>query len=187
VTAPVYVAGPQPGYQWLLADDEADYERVHAIATHRPGEAWGPPPMHLLERTEDGTILEPADLPWLVSMTLAVSETALRTVRPLLEPYGEFLPVGGSAAGYQLFNGTCWSDALDEARSELARFSDGGIMRIQNVVLATDAFDQAEVIRLHQTPRGPLYFAASLVERIKALGLTGTRFTPRGSLSGSPR
>lgn len=183
----VYAAGPQAGYQWLLADDEADYERVNAIATRAPGEAWAPLPMHLLEHDDDGTSLKPGDLPWHASMTLAVSGTALRTLGPLLEPYGEFLPVSGSATGYHLFNATCWSDALDEERSELVRFSTGRIMDLRNAVLAADAFERAEVILLNQMPRGPLLFSASLVDRINALGLTGTRFTPCGSLSGRPR
>lgn len=183
MTEPVYVAAPQSGYQWLLADDDVDYERLHAIATHQPGEAWVPPPMHLLERDDDGTPLQPADLPWLVSMTLAVAKDALARIRPLLAPYGEFLPVSGSATGCHLFNCTSWTDALDEEESELARFSSGRIMRIRTVTLAADAFEQAEVVRLDQTPRGPLYYSAALVEQITALGLTGTVFTPRGSVT----
>jgi hypothetical protein len=182
VTDPVYVAAPQQGYQWLLADDDQDYERLHALATHRPGEAWASLPMHVLDRDGDGTPLQPADLPWLVSTTLAVAPAALPTIRPLLEPYGEFLPVSGSAIGCHLFNCTSWTDALDEEASELARFSDGRIMRIRTVILRAGAFQQAEVVRLKQTPRGPLYFSEALVRRITALKLTGTQFSPRGSM-----
>lgn len=188
MTGQVYVAGPQPGYQWLLADDDADYERVHAIATHRSrNEGWAPPPMHLLERDDDGTSLATADLPWLAGVTLALSERALSKVGPLLEPDGEFLPVGGAATGCHLFNCTAWSDSLDQSRSELARFSDGRIMRIKRVVLTADAFDRARVIRLEQTPRGPLYFSEDLIRRVDALGLTGTIFTASGSLSSIAR
>jgi len=183
VTDAVFGAGPQPGYQWLLADDDGDYQRLQAIADHRPGEAWQPPPMHLLDRDDDGTRLRQADLPWLLSATLALTPAASSGLRPLLEPYGEFLPVSGTAAGIELFNCTAWTDALDEDASELARFSDGRIMRIRSAVLTPAAFAEAEVVRLRQTPTGPLYFAAPLVERIAALGLTGTVFQPRGTVA----
>lgn len=172
----VYVAWPQDGYQWLLADKDADYEQLHGIASHRPGEEWRPPPMHLLERLDDGSILQPADLPWLEAMTMAVAGDAMERIRPLLEPYGEFLPVSGAAADCQLFNCTIWTDALDEGHSEITRYSDGRIMWVEALVFSVNPFEQAEVVRLSQTPRGPIYYAESLVERMSALELTGTVF-----------
>jgi hypothetical protein len=98
-------------------------------------------------------------------------------LRPILEHAGEFLPLQ-SDEDVSLFNVTTVVDALDEGRSEIARFDDGSIMCIDRHVLGPDAIGDVELFRLpeHVTRMSGIYMRETMVHGIAGLGLEGIGF-----------
>ncbi|RUY05075.1 DUF1629 domain-containing protein, partial [Mesorhizobium sp. M7A.F.Ca.CA.004.04.1.1] len=128
---------------------------------------------------DDGTLRQYSDFPWLGEHVLILRARALKLLRPTLEPYGEFLPLRADEA-ISLFNVTTVIDALDEERSKIVRFDDGGIMVIESLVLRADAIGGTETFKLPERADGvrisDIYLQETIVRRIGELGLKGIAF-----------
>lgn len=119
---------------------DADLDYLVEVFDGKPiGPRWRPVPMFW--ETEGRRPIP--DFDKLASGGMAFSERGVGALRGFLERAGELLPLeveGGNS--YRAFNLTRWSEALDYERSELKRFSDGGIMRVVRY-----EFDPAKVAR----------------------------------------
>jgi hypothetical protein len=91
-----------------------------------------------------------------------------------MAPYGEFLSLKGGE-GLELFNATTELDALDEDRSEIIRYHDGGIMAIERYVLRRETIGNALIFKLPYRASS-LYVQAPFAEQISAMALSGIGF-----------
>jgi hypothetical protein len=165
------------GFEWVRLDRDEDY-RVLLDLDARPAlPGWTPLAAHLLTR-DDGTGRERrrAELPWLGRQALVLRDDAIDALGPLLEPFGELLPLACPDARLAIVHLTNVLDALDEERSELVRFGSGRIMTITRYELLADRLAAPQAFKLPQMPGGAMLLTGDLVERIEAAGFAGTAF-----------
>jgi hypothetical protein len=134
--------------------------------------------MTILNEDDGGKPHLRADLPWLGSEAVVLRDEAIETVGSLLRPHGEILPLVCDEARLALFAAPVVAGALDEDRSELVRFGSGRIMVLRTPAFHVSALRGAAAFKLAEMPRGDLYLTDTLVDAIRATGLTaGTDFT----------
>ncbi len=105
------------------------------------------------------------------------SDRARQALDDLLTPNGEFAAIEmDEPMRYFAFNATTMVDALDESRSEIKRFSDGGVMRVPKHVLLESITALPPIFKMPQTRRNTTYVNEAFVARAQQHGLLGFRF-----------
>lgn len=76
-----------------------------------------------------------------------------------------------------LFNATTVPDALDNEKSSIVYFDDGGILDIERYVFKKEIVETAEIFKL---PGGAsaVYVSDSFVAKVRDAGLRGVSFAP---------
>jgi hypothetical protein len=105
------------------------------------------------------------------------SQRAIEALRDLLEPCGEILPLRCHEGTYFAYNVTRLVDALDEAQSELERFSSGRIMWIERPVFFPDRLAGEVIFKVPQSPNRT-FVTDPFVRRIWERGLVGFDLQP---------
>lgn len=102
------------------------------------------------------------------------SKKAVDCLSDVLLENGEILPLlfEGKEGIYFAFNQLRDIDALDEARSDLARFEDGRIMRVIKYVFRPSKLAGETLFKIPQE-KGRLYVTDTFVDRVKDCSLTG--------------
>ncbi|MPZ41568.1 MAG: hypothetical protein GEU95_26690 [Rhizobiales bacterium] len=139
---------------------------------------WRPIPVARLAVDDEGEPRAQADLPWLGGHVLVLRERAVTMLAPLLDRYGELLPLACPDADLWLFNVLTVVDALDEKNSELIRFDDGDILNVERYEFRPDLVAGVAVFKVPQLLRGPLFVGDEFVDAVAATGLTGPELTP---------
>jgi hypothetical protein len=106
------------------------------------------------------------------------SARAVVALRDLLEPRGEILPLRCHEGTYFAYNVTRIVDALDEAHSELERFDDGRIMRIDRPAFFPERLVGEVLFKLPQMLESATYVTDPFVRRIRERGLVGFDLQP---------
>ena len=182
--APVYRSTPTEGYEWLLPEDDGDFETFLALAGH-PQSAWRPPAMKLLKVADDGRPLRPAGMPWLGSHVLILRDRAVDSIGPILEPHGQLLPLACTEARLVVFDAQVLPGVLDEERSELVRFGSGRIMKLKVPVFRSAYPEGAGAFKVAEMPRGPILLTRNLVRAIEDTGdSAGTSFVAADQAGG---
>lgn len=171
----IYTAAPLAGFEWITLQDADpdDWERLYALSGP-VGPGWPTPVMSFIGEEEDGTKRQKSDAPWCLHTILVLRERVLPSLRPLLERYGEILPVSCEEP-VSLFNATTIIDGLDEERSTIARFTDGEVLAIERHVFRPDAVGDAGIFKLPGRSSG-IYLRETMVRRFGELGLRGVVF-----------
>ena len=110
---------------------------------------------------------------------LGFSERTRDTLKDLLEPYGEFLPVLYGATVVYLYNCTTVYHAVDEERSDIFRLSSGLVADIKRAVVVRDRLGPAPIFRDALCPK-KLIFRSSDFDAAVAAGIQGYVFIPFG-------
>ena len=88
------------------------------IPLRQPGESWGPVEVRLIDpRDEIGRPPWPrrhAYLPWFVSNGLILRDEAIARIGPLLDRWGELLPLACDEADLVFFNALHLEDVVDQ-------------------------------------------------------------------------
>jgi hypothetical protein len=105
------------------------------------------------------------------------SKRAIEALRDLLEPNGEILPLRCHEGTYFAYNVTRLVDALDEARSELERFSSGRIMWIERPVFFPVRIASEVIFKIPQSPNRT-FVTDRFAQRIQEQGLVGFDLQP---------
>jgi hypothetical protein len=109
---------------------------------------------------------------------LLLRQRAVDTLGDVLLACGELLPlecVGG--APLWTLNVTTLLDALDEHRSKLLRMPESGeILRVKVPFFRPEAVAEAQIFKLTRMPRGLIYVAEPVVQRVRSLPLRGIDF-----------
>jgi hypothetical protein len=165
----VFTPRPAEGFEWASPDSSDTYELLHAMAGVSQGPTWAPPGFHLVH--EPGATRR-SDMPWLGQHTLVVRESAREALEPVLGRDAEFLPTRCSVALW-LVNCLTVLDALDEAKSDLDRFSSGRVMRIKRPVFDPLVIKGVAMFKVPQLVRGTVFVHAEVVAAYDAAGLAG--------------
>ena len=107
---------------------------------------------------------------------LCFSARARTVLGPHVDRLGQWLALECNEATYWLFNVTNIIDALDEQKSEIARFSDGRIMDIDSFVFRPEKVTGHLLFQVRNTPATPNLVTQDFVDLVHEHGLTGFSF-----------
>jgi hypothetical protein len=171
----VYEPDGEDGYEWALLVDKADFGTLRRLRARRPGDLWQPVWMDLLTSDQEWQPRKKADMPWHGSNVLVVTRRARDVLADALAGDAEVLPLDCDD-GQDLWLVNPWRtvDALDVGRSEVRRFSDGGIMRVDRYVFREDVVDGLRCFRIPQ--RAAMFVTDEVAAAARDAGLRGTTF-----------
>jgi len=169
----IYELALAEGQEWALPKALEDNHLLSGLRGQRQLH-WVPPGMEILTESEDGTPRGYSDFPWYGAHVLILRAAAAEALRDTMSPYGELLPLAGGD-GLELFNATTVLDAIDEDRSQIARFDDGDVLNIECYAFHQEAIGNSLIFKLPYRASN-LYVQAKFVEQISAMGLCGIGF-----------
>jgi hypothetical protein len=164
------------GYELCHPVSQDDFETINVeVSGTRRQSSWKPIPMRLI-REDEGQELVMSDSPWLGAHALIFRPSVVEALGPMLQEYGELLPLACSEADVVMYNPTRVIDAFDEAASSVLRFSGGRIMLIQRHVFRADVVGEIDVFKIPNLRASPTFLSHRFVDRWKASGLKGLEF-----------
>ncbi|MBL0393037.1 hypothetical protein JJ685_18000 [Ramlibacter monticola] len=105
------------------------------------------------------------------------SQRAVDSLGAVLREHGELAPIQMSElVQYFGFNPTTIVDVLDEKKSQIKRFTDGEVMRVERHVLLDSVTSLPPIFKIPQTRRNTTYVNEMFVGLVQEKGLTGFRF-----------
>jgi hypothetical protein len=137
---------------------------------------WTPVEVRIV-RENQGRKLSTSDSPWCIANTLVLRHRAIEALGPMFTAHGELLPLVCKDADVAAYNATHFLDALDEAKSTVARFDDGRLMHVWTFALRREVVADAVIFRLPNLTPSPILVGQQFVERWNAAGLRGLNFT----------
>ena len=172
----VYEPDVEEGYQWAMPVGST--EPIRQLRYRQRGDPWSPLWMYLISTDikEGGKPRLVADMPWHGSSVLIVKKRALEVLGPVLGADAEVLPLDCDEEELWLVNPWRVVDALDEERSTVRRFTDGGVMGVDKLVFWPQRVVGLRCFRIPQLPY--MLVANEVVAAARAAGLRGTKFRP---------
>lgn len=171
----IYTPATLEGAEWVvLHDPDPDQWEMLSALQGPVGPGWRAPRVSFIRQREDGAARQYSDCPWCLHNVLVIRDRALRALMPLLQGYGEILPLHCEEP-VSLFNPTTIIEALDEERSTIARFDSGEVMAIERHVFKPDAIGNVEIFRL-PVRASSIYLHETVVRHVGELGLAGLAF-----------
>jgi RHS repeat-associated protein len=162
------------GFRWLDLVNSGEYNILSELNDQPAGSAWKPLAAEWIE--DDLNAGKPkSDFPTL-GTTPVFSQRAVDALLDLLVENGELLPIRVEDGTYFVYNVTRKVHALDEDRSELVRFSTGGVMRIARYEFYPDKVEALTIFKIPQS-RAKVFVTEPFVERVYDARLTGFEFT----------
>lgn len=156
-------------YAGLLTVDENDLDRLGPFDGTPQAETWE----HVALRWEPNDSRPVPDATEVAGAPV-LGPRAREALGDLLDGRGEWLPVEvGGSEGWHLFNVTRLSDGLDEERSELSRFGDGRLRRVEVFEFDPAVLSDETVFKLAQKPRWYEFATDTLRDRVGEAELTG--------------
>jgi uncharacterized protein DUF1629 len=172
----IYEPSPRAGTELCMTATAEATEILRTEIKGVPRQAnWTPLPVYLA-REDMGRKLTESDSPSGSIHFLVLRRRAVEALEPMLRAYGELLPLICEDADLLLYNPTHFRDALDEARSNVARFDDGRLVHVWTYVLHREAVANAVIFRLPNLTPSPILVGQPFVDRWKAAGLRGLNF-----------
>jgi hypothetical protein len=161
-------------YRWLTMLLDVDFDVLAGLEGIPVGSAWE---RYAVEPIDDdlnaGKSL--GDFPTL-GTTPTFSQHAVDALRDMLLENGELLPLTSDAGQFYAYNVTRVVDALDEHRSELKRFRDGGIMRVIRHEFRSEIVADLAIFKVPQLTRGPVFATDAFATRVREAHLKGFVF-----------
>jgi hypothetical protein len=172
----VYEPHHMRAHQWVFPLVSADHELFRKLPAERVGDRWKPVRVELAS-PEEGVEARRADMPWLGSYGLVVTDRARPVLEEALADDVEFLPLVCDEEDLWLVHACRVVDALDEERSALKRFpSTGRVMRVMRYAFREEVVGGLRCFRIPQ--RVAIFVTDDVVASAHAAGLTGVRFRP---------
>lgn len=103
------------------------------------------------------------------------SGRAVTVLRSFLEHNGEILPFTSQEGDFFAFNATRVLNALDEERSEVRHYADGGVKDITRYEFVVEKLTDAQIFKIPQR-RTYLFVTDPFVESVSAYNLSGFDF-----------
>jgi hypothetical protein len=163
-------------YEILTYSNLEDSKRIQDWFCGEPiGNRWTPLKVEVL-RDKDHKDRPSSDFPGFGAGKSVFSHRALESLRDMLDGNGEILPLDCKDGNYWVFNVTRMVDALNVEGAKVKRFSDGGIMRVEQYSFRPEKIHGLTIFKIPQFPFSDVYVTDAFVERVKGTGLTGFAF-----------
>jgi hypothetical protein len=173
----VFIPSVTEGYEFLHPVAESDFETIHVLLNGYPrGRSWTPLKMRIVS-TDEGRSLMQSDAPWLGGHALAFRSKAVVALQPLLDRYGELLPVSCNGCDVKIYNSTRLVDALDLDLSIVRRFANGRVMGVEQYCFREDALRDIQIFKIPNLRVSPTFLREEFVELWSSKGLKGLSFT----------
>lgn len=169
----IYQFAVQEGYESAVPEADDEVEIFLGFDGSAKASAWTPIRMELVKEDRGHHYL-PSDMPWFAGNAPVLKQPAVDVLSPVLTKDGELLPLACDDANLWVFNVMTVLDALDEDRSEVIRFSNGRIMRVNSFAFRPDRLRRVGAFKVPQLLRSALFVTEEVVAR--AATLTGVGF-----------
>lgn len=161
------------GYRWISMVNAEDFDVAFEFDGTPIRQAWKPYPVEPIE--DDLNEGKPmGDFPTLGTIP-TFSQRAVDALLDLLAENGELLPLASEEGKYYAYNVTHVVDALDADRSEVQRFSDGGVMEVVRHEFRLDRIAGQSIFKVPEL-RVRVFVTEPFVRRVREAGLTGFDF-----------
>jgi hypothetical protein len=165
----------RPGVAW-----SAIFVKLARSNGRRCADWWEPVPMEWKPARVRKNRGKPVDIIGLMGAALAFSDRAVEVLAPLIGDVIELLPLTYDGPGrFQVVNMLDIVDCLDEERSSIARYSDGGIMLVEKYVFKPGSTDGHHLFKCKQCLLHDLV-SADFKALVEKTGLVGAYFKPVG-------
>lgn len=136
-------------------------------------EIWSPLKVEIDPETKQ----RPAcDFPHLITGTLAMTETALQVIAPLLDGNGELLPLRSQTQTYWVFNVTRLVDCLDDANTTGDRLESGRLWHVDQFAWLPDCYDETHIFKIPEFKTGKPFVSDEFKIQVESNNLKGLRF-----------
>lgn len=167
-------------YHFLGSDDQKEWRRMWLQPQGQPfHESWVPVRYSYCSPDDEDYNQNAihSDFIWMGGGDIGFASATAQKVGHLFAPYGELLPlkIGGDLTKIFWFHCTNMINALDENKSTIRRFKDGGIMAIDEYVFFADRVGANEIFYIQNTRLGP-FCTETFKQKIEAQKLTGLDF-----------
>jgi hypothetical protein len=170
----IFVLKPDvESYHWLTCSDPESFQVLHDLVGASVADTWQPLQVEFI-KDENADGAEFGDFPSLGSVPCFSGSAVLR-LKDVLERNGELLPLHCSDGEFFLWNVTNRVDTLDVEASEVVRFSDGGIMRLERYEFRQHLIMHEEAFRIPQL-RSIIFVTDQFRRRVEESGLRGFNF-----------
>jgi hypothetical protein len=172
----VYEMYPLPNFRPLYVLDGDDVKKMWHDGTSRKDD-WVPIPV------EYGSTRHGQRTDWDIDCGLGplffLTRRGADILSPLLEPYGEFLPLVSADGEFYAYNSTYIIDALDHGTSDFTRFpSSGRISGWNHLAFKEEIIEDVPLFLVPEFPRGRLFLTVHFVECYAKNDLRGVKFKP---------
>lgn len=172
----IYDLCPTEGTEWCNpATDEASEFFRTGFTGASLRDTWKPVPMKMVQKTVRRK-MRYADAPWRSSSSPVFRKSAVEKMRPILDEYGELLPLECPDAELWVFNATNILDAFDEETSVYSRSITGQIYLIDKYVFRPHVVDGIDMFKVASWRAGPTFVSDRFVDLWNASGLKGLKF-----------
>ncbi|HEY7583073.1 MAG TPA: hypothetical protein VIB78_05580 [Acidimicrobiia bacterium] len=130
----VYAPAVLEGFEWVAPDRGVDHEALLQLDGTSRSSNWTPLNVRLIKADVDSGNLHESDFPWLGVHALVLRRSAMEVLLGLLAHEAEFLPLACADAELWVLNPLRVDDALDESNSDVVRFGDGKLLKIDRPV-----------------------------------------------------
>ena len=173
----VYGFAVVEGYEWVVPQNEADFEVFRAFDGTSRSSGWEPIPVQLVQHDEQGKPLAESELPWLGEHAQVMRPRLVELLQNVLAGDAELLPLACPDAELKVLNVLRVVEALDVERSEIVRFpSTGRIMKVKSHVFQAERLDGVKVFKVPELLRGATLVTDEVVEVVQRSGLKGVAF-----------
>ena len=168
----VYRLHPTADGEWI-APENGDYNTpLYRCDGSSLADGWTAIPVESMSPHESGAS-RPSVFPWCGSHVVVMRQGALDVLRPMIERYGEILPLASGGEPLSMLNVTTVVDGLDQERSEIVRFADGDIMDIPRHAFHADVIRGIDVFKLSGLRASSVYVTGRVIQAALDGGLDG--------------
>lgn len=169
-------------YEVLVLADDQVWDMILDRLGGPMSPTWNTPEVKIL-RDEEHENRPRGDFASLGGVLPVFSRRAVEALRDVLDASGEILPLACTEGEYFAYNALKVVDALDEGRSALKRFKDGGVMRVVHHEFLPEKLHGVSIFKIPQTVRSRPYVTDDFVGRVREAGLVGFNFVPVWALA----
>lgn len=172
-------------FRRLMFEEKRDNGLLFKFEGQSLAAEWIPPQVRFIrEDVENG--LPDGDFMDLGTIPVFRAGTLPQSMRRILEGDGELLPLSSAEGEFLAYNVTSVIDALIEDQSQLARFPDGRIMRVEQGAFNTRLLRNAMIFKIPQKRRPEVFVTEQFVREATQAEMTGFRFVPHWPLPDEP-
>lgn len=164
-------------YQSLMFSRQEDYVWYRRLIGEPVADQWINPQVNVLYHDSIGKLLLPSDFPSFgVSHIPVFSKRSVEALEDLLTANGELLPVDCLDGEYFAYNVLNLISALDQDKSDIARFPTGRIMTVRKYAFYVNKLAEQIIFKIPEIALLSVFVTDHFKVKVEEAGLTGFCF-----------